>query len=92
MDDVIDIMTNEIAKPVDIHDRPAMLAIVKSCIGTKLIKQWEGMACKIALDAVLTVALENEGGHGRTSDDSSASVFVNSRTLIGCTGPLRRGD
>jgi len=68
LDDVVDIMTNEIAKPVDIHDRPAMLAIVKSCIGTKLIKQWEGMACKIALDAVLTVALE-DSGTGRTEVD-----------------------
>jgi T-complex protein 1 subunit gamma len=69
LDDVVEIMTNEIAKPIDIHDRPSMLAIVKSCIGTKLIKQWEGMACKIALDAVLVVALENEGSSGQAEVD-----------------------
>ena len=39
-----------------------MLSIVKACIGTKLVKQWEEMACKIALDAVLTVALDTGGG------------------------------
>eukprot|EP00729_Bicosta_minor_P013791 gene13791-1984_t len=64
-----------IAKPVDIHDRPAMLAIVKSCIGTKLIKQWEGMACKIALDAVLTV--EKVPGGELEDSEVLTGVMVN---------------
>merc|ERR1719473_980947 len=38
-----------------------MIEIVKSCIGTKLMKQWEGLACEIALRAVRTVALEENG-------------------------------
>lgn len=62
MEDVVNILETEIAKPIDIKDREQMLGIVKSCIGTKLLKQWEGLACQIALDAVSTVAIESEGG------------------------------
>jgi T-complex protein 1 subunit gamma len=56
MDDIIHILEEKIAVPIDITDREQMLKIVKSCIGTKLVKQWEGLACQIALDAVSTVA------------------------------------
>jgi T-complex protein 1 subunit gamma len=46
-----------------------MIQVVKACIGTKLIKQWETMACEIALDAVATVALESGLSGGKQEID-----------------------
>jgi len=61
LEDAVDIMENQIAVPVDLDDQAKMIQIVKSCIGTKLLKQWEGLACDIALQAVKMVALEEDG-------------------------------
>jgi T-complex protein 1 subunit gamma len=61
LDDIVDIMENEISVPIDVTDKAEMTKIVKSCIGTKLIKQWEDMACEIALDAVGTVKITDQG-------------------------------
>jgi len=38
-----------------------MMKIIKSCIGTKIISKWSELACKIALKAVSTVLLEENG-------------------------------
>ena len=38
-----------------------MMKIIKSCIGTKFISKWSDLACKIALEAVSTVSLEENG-------------------------------
>ena len=38
-----------------------MIRIIKSCIGTKFISKWSDLACKIALEAVSTVAMEENG-------------------------------
>jgi len=61
LDDAVKILENEISTPIDVTDDAKMMNIVKSCIGTKLMKQWEGLACEIALRAVRTVALEENG-------------------------------
>lgn len=61
LDDAVKIMTEEISKPIDLENEEQMVAIVKSCVGTKLMKQWEGLACDIALRAVKTVAAEADG-------------------------------
>merc|ERR550514_440414 len=61
LDDAVKILENEISTPIDLTDDAKMMEIVKPCIGTKLIKQWEGLACEIALRAVRTVALEENG-------------------------------
>lgn len=47
--------------PLDVNDRSKLLEVVKSCVGTKFISRWSDLACKIALDAVQTVALEENG-------------------------------
>ena len=62
LDDMLEFLDTKLSKPIDINDRDQMLAVVRSCIGTKMIKKWESLACTIALDAVRTVFLE-EGGH-----------------------------
>lgn len=38
-----------------------MLKIIKSCIGTKIISKWSDLACSIALDAVTTVSMDENG-------------------------------
>jgi T-complex protein 1 subunit gamma len=38
-----------------------MIKIIKSCIGTKFVSKWSDLACKIALDAVSTVAMDENG-------------------------------
>jgi len=46
---------------VDVTNRDDMLRIIKSCIGTKIISKWSDLACTIALDAVSTVSMEENG-------------------------------
>lgn len=49
------------SSPVDTSDRSMMLKILHSAINTKALSRWSEMACSIALDAVLTVELEDNG-------------------------------
>jgi len=58
LDDTIDLLEKTICKPVDINDKEQMMKIIKSCIGTKIIKKWEGLACEIALKAVTCVTVD----------------------------------
>jgi T-complex protein 1 subunit gamma len=46
---------------VDINDRSQLLSIIKSCLGTKFINRWSEQACQIALDAVSTVVVDENG-------------------------------
>ena len=46
---------------VDINDRSQLLSIIKSCLGTKFINRWSEQACQIALDAVSTVIVDENG-------------------------------
>lgn len=47
--------------PLDVNNKEKLAEVVKSCVGTKFIGRWADMACKIALDAVKTVMLEENG-------------------------------
>jgi hypothetical protein len=40
LDDAIELLEKDISVPVDINDEAEMVKIVRSCIGTKLMKQW----------------------------------------------------
>ena len=46
---------------VDVTDRNEMLKIIKSTIGTKMIRKWSDLACDVALTAVQTVSTETGG-------------------------------
>jgi T-complex protein 1 subunit gamma len=46
---------------VDVSDREMMLKIINSAINTKALSRWSDMACRIALDAVKTVEMEENG-------------------------------
>ena len=74
MSDVVGILEMGVAKQINIKGWGAMLGIVKSYIGTKLLKQWEGLACQIALGAVSTVAIESEGGQHEVDNERYAKV------------------
>jgi T-complex protein 1 subunit gamma len=45
-----------------------MMALIKSSIGTKFVSTWSDLMCKLALDAVRCVAIEEEGT-GKTEVD-----------------------
>lgn len=60
LDDIVD-AARKISTPVDISDSEMMSNIVRTTIGTKFIKQWSDLACKIAIDAVNTVRVEENG-------------------------------
>eukprot|EP00040_Diaphanoeca_grandis_P005574 m.33492 g.33492 ORF g.33492 m.33492 type:complete len:534 (-) comp16829_c0_seq1:204-1805(-) len=61
LDDAIEFLEKDISVPVDLEDNEKMLMIVRSCIGTKIIKKWESLACQIALDAVKKVTITTNG-------------------------------
>lgn len=44
------------------------MALIKSSIGTKFVSTWSDLMCKLALDAVRCVAIE-EDGTGKTEVD-----------------------
>ncbi|XP_076846660.1 T-complex protein 1 subunit gamma [Brachyhypopomus gauderio] len=60
LDDMLT-MLKEISTPVDPNDRDMMLKIINSAINTKALSRWSSLACNIALDAVRTVELEENG-------------------------------
>ncbi|KAL5005342.1 hypothetical protein ScPMuIL_018798 [Solemya velum] len=61
LEDLVVILKDKISISVDVNNRVEMMKIVKSCVGTKFISKWSELACKIALDATSTVALEENG-------------------------------
>ncbi|CEJ01107.1 Putative T-complex protein 1 gamma subunit [Rhizopus microsporus] len=53
-------IVEEISTPVDINNNEEMTNLIKSSIGTKFTSTWSDLMCKLALDAVRTVALKDE--------------------------------
>uniref|UniRef100_A0AAY4C4Z7 T-complex protein 1 subunit gamma n=1 Tax=Denticeps clupeoides TaxID=299321 RepID=A0AAY4C4Z7_9TELE len=47
--------------PVDVNSREMMIKIINSTINTKALSRWSSLACNIALDAVRTVELNENG-------------------------------
>lgn len=62
LDDICSLVETKLAVPVDLSNREQMLMVVRSCIGTKLLAKWEGLACDIALDAVQKVTVASASG------------------------------
>jgi T-complex protein 1 subunit gamma len=46
---------------LDTNNRSEMLKVVQTCIGTKFVSRWGDLMCNLALDAVRTVMLEENG-------------------------------
>ncbi|XP_055324365.1 T-complex protein 1 subunit gamma [Sitodiplosis mosellana] len=52
---------NSLSVPVERSDKKTMQKVIKSCVGTKFIGRWADLAVQIALDAVETVAISENG-------------------------------
>lgn len=50
-----------ISIPIDTSNDEEMLALIKTSIGTKFVMRWSDLMCKLALQAVRTVAQEDGG-------------------------------
>lgn len=61
LEDMVTLLEGPISLPVDKNDKAALANVVKGCIGTKFIGKWANMAVNIALDAVNTVMLTENG-------------------------------
>ncbi|EPS99432.1 hypothetical protein FOMPIDRAFT_1024271 [Fomitopsis schrenkii] len=48
----------KISIPIDTSDDAQMLSLIKTSIGTKFVMRWSDLMCKLALQAVRTVAVE----------------------------------
>jgi T-complex protein 1 subunit gamma len=60
LEDCLSIM-EKYATTLDINNRPEMVKVISSCIGTKFISRWSDFMCGIALDAVSIVSTEIGG-------------------------------
>ncbi|XP_025832859.1 T-complex protein 1 subunit gamma [Agrilus planipennis] len=61
LDDIVTLIEGPLSVPVDKNDRNAVAGVVKSCIGTKILSKWDDLAVNIALDAVNTVTIVDNG-------------------------------
>lgn len=61
LEDAVTLLQDNISIALDLNDRVKLLEVIKSCVGTKFIGRWSDLACSIALDAVKTVMLEENG-------------------------------
>ncbi|KAL2722442.1 T-complex protein 1 subunit gamma [Vespula squamosa] len=61
LEDMVIILTEQVSMDLDCNDRNKLIQVINSCVGTKFIGRWAKLACQIALDAVSTVILEENG-------------------------------
>ncbi|KAH8414023.1 hypothetical protein KR222_002602 [Zaprionus bogoriensis] len=61
LEDIVNHLQSDLSVQLDIKDKAKMAEVVKACVGTKFIGKWSDMAVKIALDAVETVTLNENG-------------------------------
>ncbi|KAL0951920.1 hypothetical protein HGRIS_008574 [Hohenbuehelia grisea] len=52
---------NRISIPIDVNNDEEMLALIKTSIGTKFVVRWSDLMCNLALQAVRTVAQDENG-------------------------------
>ncbi|OXU27529.1 hypothetical protein TSAR_001612 [Trichomalopsis sarcophagae] len=62
LEDMITVLKEDLSLVLDCNDKSKLTEVVKSCVGTKFIGRWSDLACEIALDAVRTIML-NQNGH-----------------------------
>lgn len=60
LEDSVQIL-REIAIPVDVNSDEQVIKIINSCLGTKILGKYGQMACKLALDSVRTVFINENG-------------------------------
>ncbi|KAJ8931474.1 hypothetical protein NQ314_015608 [Rhamnusium bicolor] len=61
LEDMVQFLEGPLSVPIDRNDKEALAQVVKGCVGTKFLSRWSDLAVHIALDAVNTVLLEENG-------------------------------
>lgn len=61
LEEATKLLKEKVSIPVDVTKTEEVIKIIKSCIGTKFVSKWSDLACKIALEAVTTVQMEENG-------------------------------
>ena len=61
LDDMLAVLKDKIAVPVDVKNDEKLVDVLSSCIGTKFLGQFGTFACKLAIKAVKTVCQEENG-------------------------------
>lgn len=61
LEEACKLLKEKVATPIDVNNKEEMIRIIKSCIGTKFISKWSDLACKIALEAVSAVSIDENG-------------------------------
>ncbi|XP_052758435.1 T-complex protein 1 subunit gamma [Galleria mellonella] len=61
LEDAIQLLQDKISIPIDLNDREKLKEVIRSCVATKYIGRWSDLAVDIALDAVNTVTVNENG-------------------------------
>uniref|UniRef100_A0A182S668 T-complex protein 1 subunit gamma n=1 Tax=Anopheles maculatus TaxID=74869 RepID=A0A182S668_9DIPT len=61
LEDMVRILQDEVSIELDRTDKKKLADVVKSCVGTKFVGRFSDLAVRIALDAVETVTLTENG-------------------------------
>jgi T-complex protein 1 subunit gamma len=61
LEDMLIILRDNIAFPINVNNDEEVINLIKSCIGTKIFGKLGDFACKIALQAVKTVYIDENG-------------------------------
>lgn len=61
LEDIIQMAKDKFCITVDTSKDEEVCGVVRSCLGTKMMSKWMEMAVRIALDAVKTVCIEENG-------------------------------
>lgn len=61
LDDLLSALKEKLAVPVDLKDDAKLVEVLSACIGTKFLGQYGDFACKLAIKAVKTVYLDENG-------------------------------
>ncbi|KAM3961653.1 chaperonin containing TCP1 subunit 3 [Aphomia sociella] len=61
LEDAVQLLQEKISIPIDLNDRDKLKEVIRSCVATKYIGRWADLAVDIALDAVNTVTVNDNG-------------------------------
>lgn len=61
LEDIVSLLQSEISIALDPNDHEKLADVVRSCVGTKFIGRWSELAVTIALEAVQTVKMTENG-------------------------------
>lgn len=61
LEDMVELLHNKFSTALDRNNKQKLAEVVRACVGTKFISKWSDLACKIAIEAVETVMLDENG-------------------------------